>query len=219
MIRTRPARPGRRPRLVLLVSGLLLSTALAACGGDADSSGGPAPTTSTPSDLEPTSASPTQVAAAPPPDDKPFGPQCGVLERRRAELGAPLSTVPLKFFMLDGYSFRFHAGVLSRTGLIRRRGVTFLVPVTRAYRILPTETHVKLFRRDFLEDLASRHVLEGRLPPSRLGGDHRTLAGGTVSISVSGDEATVGGQGAGVLCGNIRLAGVTVYLIDAVLLS
>ena len=49
-----------------------------------------------------------------------------------------------------------------------------------------------------------------------LAGDHKTLAGGTITVEGSGEDFTVGK--AKVICGNVQTANATVYIIDGVLL-
>ena len=49
-----------------------------------------------------------------------------------------------------------------------------------------------------------------------LAGDHKTLAGTTITVEGSGEDFTVGK--AKVVCGNVQTANATVYIIDGVLL-
>ena len=49
-----------------------------------------------------------------------------------------------------------------------------------------------------------------------LAGDHKTLAGTTITVEGSGEDFTVGE--AKVVCGNVQTANATVYIIDGVLL-
>jgi len=61
-------------------------------------------------------------------------------------------------------------------------------------------------------------MVEGRLPSSRLAGEHPTYDD-TLDVTISGDDVQVGLQGAEVLCGNIKTVDPTIYVIDAALLS
>ena len=49
-----------------------------------------------------------------------------------------------------------------------------------------------------------------------LAGEHKTLGGGTIKVSGSGEDFKVGE--AKVICGNVQTANATVYIIDGVLL-
>ena len=50
-----------------------------------------------------------------------------------------------------------------------------------------------------------------------LAGDHKTLAGGTLKVTGSGEAFKVNG-GNNVICGNVQTANATVYIVDGVLL-
>jgi uncharacterized surface protein with fasciclin (FAS1) repeats len=60
-------------------------------------------------------------------------------------------------------------------------------------------------------------VVPGQLTPDQLAGSHKTLQGGTLEVSGSGEDFTINGTSS-VVCGNIQTANATVYLIDQVLL-
>lgn len=59
------------------------------------------------------------------------------------------------------------------------------------------------------------HVLPGDLDPSAVVGEHKTLQGQSLTVSSSGDDLRV--NNAGVVCGGIKTANATVYLVDALL--
>jgi uncharacterized surface protein with fasciclin (FAS1) repeats len=72
--------------------------------------------------------------------------------------------------------------------------------------------------------LLTHHVIEGRLSPEQLAGEHTTLNGDAVTIEGSGesftlaaDETVAGRKAATVICGNVQTANATVYVIDQVL--
>jgi uncharacterized surface protein with fasciclin (FAS1) repeats len=68
-----------------------------------------------------------------------------------------------------------------------------------------------------LTTVLTHHVVAGKLSPDQLAGTHKTLAGDTIKIDGSGEDFTVAGANAKVLCGNIQTANATVYVIDTVL--
>ena len=65
-------------------------------------------------------------------------------------------------------------------------------------------------------DLLAYHVLQGRLAPDELAGEHETLQGGTLTVEGSGETFTVNGT-AMVVCWDIHTDNATVYVIDEVL--
>ena len=60
------------------------------------------------------------------------------------------------------------------------------------------------------------HVVSGTLTPSNLAGTHKTLEGQNITVTGSGESFTVNGT-AQVVCGNVKTANATVYVIDGVL--
>jgi uncharacterized surface protein with fasciclin (FAS1) repeats len=60
-------------------------------------------------------------------------------------------------------------------------------------------------------------VVRGDRTPARLSGKLETLAGEAITVVAKGDRIRVDGQ-ANVICGGIRTANATLYLIDGVLM-
>ena len=58
-------------------------------------------------------------------------------------------------------------------------------------------------------------MVAGKLSPEMLAGTHKTLQGGTLEITGSGEDFKVNGQSS-VVCGNVQTANATVYIIDNV---
>ncbi len=68
-----------------------------------------------------------------------------------------------------------------------------------------------------LQTVLTYHVVQGQLAPDQLAGSHKTLQGGTLEVSGSGQDFKINGNST-VICGNVKTANATVYLIDQVLL-
>jgi uncharacterized surface protein with fasciclin (FAS1) repeats len=64
----------------------------------------------------------------------------------------------------------------------------------------------------------THHVVPQAIAPDQLEGEFETLAGDTLTINGSGEEATIGDEKATVLCGGVVTANATVYIIDTVLM-
>lgn len=104
-------------------------------------------------------------------------------------------------------------------------GITVLAPANPAFTAVPRPTLRGLLADTAqLTRLLTHHVIEGRLTPEQLPGTHTTLANDTVTITGSGQQFGISvGQTmlrahpATVVCGNIRTANATVYVIDQVL--
>ncbi len=69
-----------------------------------------------------------------------------------------------------------------------------------------------------LSAVLTHHVVPEQITPDQLTGEFETLAGDTITINGSGEEATIGDEEAAVLCGNIPTENATVYVIDTVLM-
>ncbi|PPJ32595.1 fasciclin [Nocardia nova] len=67
-----------------------------------------------------------------------------------------------------------------------------------------------------LTKILSYHVVPGQIAPDAIAGEHKTVEGGTVNVTRSGDTIKVGD--ATVVCGGVKTANATVYLIDTVLM-
>jgi len=98
-------------------------------------------------------------------------------------------------------------------------GITVFAPTNQAFQALPEATLNKALGdpKGLLTTVLTYHVVPGQLTPDQLAGTHKTLQGGTLSVSGSGQDFTVNGESS-VVCGNVRTANATVYLIDGVLL-
>jgi uncharacterized surface protein with fasciclin (FAS1) repeats len=99
------------------------------------------------------------------------------------------------------------------------QGITVFAPTNDAFSALPKATLDKALGDPdgLLTTVLTYHVVEGQLTPDQLAGSHKTLQGGTLEVTGSGQDFTVNGN-SGVVCGNIKTANATVYLIDQVLL-
>ena len=94
---------------------------------------------------------------------------------------------------------------------------TVFAPVDSAFAKLPAAT-VKTLGTDnkLLSTILTYHVIPGQLDASQIVGTHKTVQGGSVEVTGSADALKVNG-GTAVICGNVKTANATVYLIDTVL--
>ena len=94
---------------------------------------------------------------------------------------------------------------------------TVFAPVDTAFAKLPAATVKTLMTDDaLLSKILTYHVIPGQLDASQIVGTHKTVEGGSVTVSGSGQDLKVDGTSA-VICGNVKTANATVYLIDTVL--
>lgn len=93
---------------------------------------------------------------------------------------------------------------------------TVFAPVDTAFAAVPAQRLGKLEKdRGALVATLTYHVVAGELAPGKVVGEQISVQGGKVKVSGSGDALKV--NGANVICGGIKTANATVYLIDQVL--
>jgi uncharacterized surface protein with fasciclin (FAS1) repeats len=99
------------------------------------------------------------------------------------------------------------------------QGITVFAPTNDAFAAVPKPTLDKALGdpKGLLTTVLTYHVVQGQLAPDQLVGSHKTLQGGTLEVSGSGEDFKVNGNSS-VVCGNVQTANATVYLIDQVLL-
>lgn len=97
---------------------------------------------------------------------------------------------------------------------------TVFAPVDTAFAKLDKKTLATLGTPEgakTLESVLTYHVLPGQISPADIDGTQKTVNGAELMVSGSGDDIRVGNQ-AGVICGGVKTANATVYLIDTVLM-
>jgi hypothetical protein len=185
---------------------LTLSLSLAACGGSDDDAKTTGSTKDTTSSAEP-SAQGADMAGA-----DTFGPGCKLIPADGAGSFNGMATAPV--------ATAASANPLLKT-LVTAVGEAGLVDTLNsadALAKIPSDTlNGLLADKKMLTTVLTHHVVAGKLSPDQLAGTHKTLAGDTIEVEGSGEDFTVAGANAKVLCGNIPTANATVYVIDTVL--
>ncbi len=97
---------------------------------------------------------------------------------------------------------------------------TVFAPVDSAFAKLPAATVKTLGSpagADTLSSILTYHVIPGKILPKDIDGTFKTVNGADLTVKGSGDDISVGDGGAKVICGGVKTANATVYLIDTVL--
>ena len=94
---------------------------------------------------------------------------------------------------------------------------TVFAPTDDAFKKLPQST-IDTLKTDseLLNKILTYHVVQGQLSPDKVAGSRPTLQGATVNVTGSGENLKV--NDAGLVCGGVRTANATVYMIDTVLM-
>ena len=94
---------------------------------------------------------------------------------------------------------------------------TVFAPTDDAFKKLPQSTIDSLKTdSDTLTKILTYHVVQGQASPDKVAGTHTTLQGATLNVTGMGDTLKV--NDAGLVCGGVKTANATVYMIDTVLM-
>jgi uncharacterized surface protein with fasciclin (FAS1) repeats len=112
---------------------------------------------------------------------------------------------------------------VTKAGLIdtlnSQKDITVFAPTNDAFAAIPPKTLKSVLAdKATLTRILTYHVVPGELAPDQLAGSHKTLEGGTLTISGSDPDFVVGTQKASIVCGNVPTANATVYIINSVLM-
>ena len=210
--------PKNLVRVGLAVSALALVLATSACGSDdKTASAGSAPSTTT-------SAAPSMDAAA----AGLVGPGCADYAKANPSgagsidgmAAAPVATAasgnPLLTTLVSAVSGKLNPKV-DLVSTLNGGEFTVFAPVDTAFQKIPAATVTTLKTNDaLLTKILTYHVVAGQLDPAAVVGTHPTVEKQDVTVTGSGDSLKV--NGANVICGGVKTANATVYLIDSVLM-
>ncbi|WP_087872954.1 fasciclin domain-containing protein [Arthrobacter globiformis] len=94
---------------------------------------------------------------------------------------------------------------------------TVFAPVDDAFAKVDAATIETLKQDDaLLTKILTYHVVPGQVTPDKITGTHKTVQGGSVTVTGTKDALKV--DGANVICGGVQTANATVYLVDSVLM-
>ena len=127
------------------------------------------------------------------------------------------SNNPMLTTLTSALSGKLNPGVNLVDTLNSNPGLTVFAPTNDAFAKIDAATMEKLKTdSDLLSGILTYHVVEGQASPSAVVGDHKTLEGGSVTVTGSGEALKF--NDAGLVCGGVKTANATVYMIDTVLM-
>jgi uncharacterized surface protein with fasciclin (FAS1) repeats len=209
----------RSTRLTFAALALALPLSLAACGADSDSAGATGDTMT--SSAASPSASPTESMDAGM-AGQAFGPGCAAVPTDGAGSFAGMAADPVATAAGNNPVLSTLVTAVGEAGLGETlntaQDITVFAPTNDAFAALDKATLDKAMAdpEGLLTTVLTNHVVEGRLSPDMVAGEHKTLAGTTITVEGSGEDFTV--EEAAVVCGDVQTANATVYIIDGVLL-
>ena len=193
-----------------LLVGTLAGLALLAAGCSSNGSD-PAP-------AAPSAAQPPAAAAG-----MNFGPACSAVPASGSGSFMGMAQDPVATAAANNPVLASLVGAVKEAGLVdtlnSADGITVFALTNDAFSALPNATLNAAMAdpKGLLTTVLTYHVVQGKLSPEMLAGTHKTLQGGTLKITGSGEDFRVNGQSS-VICGNVQTANATVYIIDNVLM-
>lgn len=212
---------------------LTMSLGLSACGGSEDTEPTAEDTTSqSPADdMSSDDMGGDDMASESPSEDMgedamaaTYGPGCEMLPQSGAGSLDGMATEPVATAASANPLLKTLVTAVGEAELVdtlnNAQGITVFAPADDAFAAVPKKDLDALLKdKEMLTTVLTHHVVEGQLSPDQLSGELTTMAGDTLTINGSGEEATIGAaEKAQVLCGNVPTANATVYVIDKVLM-
>jgi uncharacterized surface protein with fasciclin (FAS1) repeats len=94
---------------------------------------------------------------------------------------------------------------------------TVFAPTNDAFaKIDPATLETLKTDDELLTSILTYHVVPGQAAPDQVAGEHATVQGAPVTVAGAGNDLTV--NDAGLVCGGVKTANATVYMIDTVLM-
>ncbi|WP_228978194.1 fasciclin domain-containing protein [Streptomyces sp. DH12] len=208
--------PRVRRTAVALATAAVLPFALTACaesGGD----GAPAAKESSAAAGAQDRPSASQAAAG------PFGPACATVPADGAGSFEGMAQDPVATAASNNPALSTLVAAVQKAGLVdtlnNAQDITVFAPTDDAFAKIPKADLDKVLAdKDMLTNILTYHVVGERLTPQQLGdGSFETLQKGRLTTSGSGESYTVNDTSK-VVCGNVRTANATVYIVDTVLM-
>ena len=214
-----------KTRTGLVALALAVPLALSACGSNTNnttSAGGSTPMATSSDSMTPSDTM-TSSSMSADPASMVFGSACSAVPKDGKGSFQGMATDPVATAASNNPLLSTLVTAVKQAGLVDTLNsapeVTVFAPTNDAFAKIPAATLKKVLAdKPTLTKILTNHVVAGKLSPDQLAGDHKTLAGTTITVKGSGQDFTVGKENAKVLCGNVPTANATVYIVDSVLM-
>jgi uncharacterized surface protein with fasciclin (FAS1) repeats len=204
-----------------------LAVGAAACSSSSSTPAASAPSSSAAAGTPmPASSAPmasSSAAGAGPSTTSDFGPGCASVPTSGAGSFTGMATAPVATAASANPALSTLVTAVKQAGLVdtlnSAAGITVFAPDNSAFAKIPASTLKSVLAdKAELTKILTYHVVAGRVTPAELasGKTLKTLEGSTVTPAMMGGSYTV--NGASVVCGNVRTANATVYIIGSVLM-
>lgn len=213
-------KPKRTRSLSIATLAVACVIPLAACssnGSSTDSSSSSTKAATSSSADTSSSAAPAATAG------KEFGSACASVPKDGPGSFAGMATAPVATAASANPALSTLVAAVKAANLVdtlnSAKNITVFAPANSAFAAIPTDTLNKLLADPTgdLTKILTYHVVPETLTPANLAGMHKTLNGAMMNVTGSGDSFMVNGKSM-VVCGNVKTANATVYIIDQVLM-
>ncbi len=203
----------------LAAAAVSLSFGLAACGEDEPTTAETPAAQDTPTDEEPTDEGDDMGD----PEAQTYGAACGDVPTEGDGSFVGMATAPVASAASANPLLSTLVAAVGAADLVEplnaAPALTVFAPANPAFEAFTKKQLNGLLNdKEALTGVLTHHVVGEQISPDQLTGEFETLAGDTITINGSGEEATIGDEKATVLCGNVPTANATVYVIDTVLM-
>ncbi|WP_310529564.1 fasciclin domain-containing protein [Nocardioides sp.] len=206
---------------------LTMSFGLAACGSDDGATSGSDASASETSSASETPM--TEESSAPAADDagaETFGEGCAAIPTDPTDPGSfnGMATEPVATAASGNPLLKTLVAAVTKAGLVdtlnSAEGITVFAPTDDAFAKIPAKT-LKAVLKDkaTLTAILTHHVVPETLTQDNLAGKFQTLNKDELTVEGSGDMFTADSEEkANIICGNIKTANATVYVVDTVMM-
>jgi uncharacterized surface protein with fasciclin (FAS1) repeats len=205
----------RRSSLVALAAAGALAAGLTACSSGSGSTSAASAAATTP-------AAATATATGSAMADQPFGAACAAVPKDGAGSFTGMAQDPVATAASHNPLLSTLVTAVQQAGLVdtlnSAQNITVFAPTNDAFAKIPkADLDALLADKAKLTKVLTYHVVPQTLAPTALAGSHKTLEGSEVKVAGSGENFTVN-DNSKVLCGNVKTANATVYIVDTVLM-
>ncbi|WP_406387582.1 fasciclin domain-containing protein [Streptomyces sp. NBC_00887] len=154
---------------------------------------------------------------------EPFGPACASLPASGEGSAAGMADDPVATAASNNPELSTLVTAVKKAGLVdtlnNGENITVFAPTNAAFEKIPKADLDKILNdKEKLTDLLTYHVVGEKVTIDELpDGSFKTLQGGTLTTSGSGDSFKVN-DSAAIVCGDVETENATVQLIDTVLM-
>jgi uncharacterized surface protein with fasciclin (FAS1) repeats len=201
----------RYKRILIALTGAAAAVGLAACGSNGSSQSAAAP------------SSAASSSTASPDTTSQFGPACSAVPTSGPGSFQGMALAPVGTAASNNPVLSTLVTAVKKANLVdtlnSAPNITVFAPTNDAFAKIPSDTLNKVLADNAtLTKILEYHVVPQTITPAQLAsGSFKTLEGGMLQTSGTGQDYTIAGT-AHVVCGNVTTANATVYIIDSVLM-